>query len=139
MELIEAYFNEELSPEKKNEFERRITADPAFAEEMAFYLSSRQAAAAELEEDRSRLKGIYEQYKRRNVAEIRKQAPVRKLWPWAAAAAVLAGIIFGWYALFQPVSLPGVGRQVYKGEISKSRCNYGCQGRQFADWFTIVQ
>ena len=103
LELIEAYFNEELSAEQKSEFELRITADPAFADETAFYLSSKQAAAAELGENRSRFKGIYQEYKQGNVAEVRKVAPLRKLWPWVAAAAVLAGIILGWYTFFQPV------------------------------------
>ena len=104
LELIEAYFNEELSAEQKSEFELRITADPAFADETAFYLSSKQAAAAELGENRSRFKGIYQEYKQGNVAEVRKVAPLRKLWPWVAAAAVLAGIILGRYTFFQPVS-----------------------------------
>ena len=104
LELIEAYFNEELSAEKKSEFGQRITEDPAFAEETAFYLSSRQAAASELEENRSRFRTIYQQYKQGNAAEVRKVTPLRKLWPWVAAAAVLAGIILGWYIFFQPVS-----------------------------------
>jgi len=104
LELIEAYFNEELPAEKKSEFEQRITEDPAFAEEAAFYLSSRQAAASELEENRSKFKAIYQQYKHENVAEVRKVTPLRKLWPWVAAAAVLAGVIFGWSTFFQPVS-----------------------------------
>ena len=104
LELIEAYFNEELSAEKKSEFERRITEDPFFAEETAFYLSSRQAAAAELQENRARLRRVYEQYKQGKPADVPKQSPVRKLWPWVAAAAVLAGIILGWYIFFQPAT-----------------------------------
>ena len=104
LELIEAYFNEELSAEKKSEFERRITEDPAFAEETAFYLSSKDAAAAELAESRSRFKTIYQQYKQGNAGEVREMTPLRKLWPWMAAAAVLAGIILGWYIFFRPVS-----------------------------------
>ena len=104
LELIEAYFNEELSAEQKSEFELRITADPAFADETAFYLSSKQAAASELEENRNRFKGIYQQYKQGNVQQVGKVTPIRKLWPWVAAAAVLAGIILGWYTFFQPVS-----------------------------------
>ena len=39
LELIEAYFNNELAQERKSEFDRRIISDPAFAEEVAFYLS----------------------------------------------------------------------------------------------------
>ena len=104
LELIEAYFNEELSAEKKSEFEQRIINDPAFAEETAFYLSSMRAAAVELEESRSKFKEIYQQYKQENPAAVRRVAPLRKLWPWVAAAAVLAGVIFGWSTFFQPGS-----------------------------------
>ncbi len=104
LELIEAYFNEELSAEKKSEFERRITEDSAFAEETAFYLSSRQAAAAELGENRNRFREIYQQYKQQNAGVASKVSPLRKLWPWVAAAAVMAGIILGWYLFLQPAS-----------------------------------
>jgi len=125
LELIEAYFNEELSAEKKSEFEQRITEDPAFAEETAFYLSSRQAAAAELEESRSRLRGTYEQYKQDNVPNVRKLSPLRKLWPWVAAAAVLAGVILGWYAFFQPVSLPGLADNYIKEKFHELSVDMG--------------
>lgn len=95
LEYIEAYFNEEFTPEKKREFEQRITADPVFAEEIAFYLSSKQAIATVAMEQRERFKEVYAEYKRE--AHVKKQpALIRKLWPWAAAAALLAGIIFGW-------------------------------------------
>ena len=55
LEYIEAYFNEELSPEEKKEFEQRIISDPVFAEEVAFYLSSKQAAAAEMTERKGKV------------------------------------------------------------------------------------
>jgi hypothetical protein len=104
LEYIEAYFNKELVSEKKREFEQRIIADPEFAEEIAFYLSSKQAAATDMMEERQRFKEIYTQYKQDSQAGGQK-AMVRKLWPWlAAAAAVLAGIIFGWNVWFKPDS-----------------------------------
>lgn len=105
MEYIETYFNEELSPERKKEFEQRITGDPVFAEEVAFYLSSKQAAIAELTKERERFKEIYTQYKQGSYAGRQKPALVRRLWPWlTAAAAVLAGIIFGWNVWLKPAS-----------------------------------
>lgn len=93
LDYIESYFNEELTPEKKSEFEQRIIADPVFAEEIAFYVSSKQAIAAVAEEQRERFKEVYTTYKQ----NVQKQQPslLRKLWPWAAAAAIVAGIIFG--------------------------------------------
>lgn len=104
LEYIEAYFNEELSPEKKREFEQRITTDPVFAEEIAFYLSSKQAAVTEVIEERERFKDIYTKYKHGNHAEKPQPALLQKLWPWAAAAAVLAGIIFGLNVWLKPAS-----------------------------------
>jgi tetratricopeptide (TPR) repeat protein len=93
LDYIESYFNEELTPEKKSEFEQRIIADPVFAEEIAFYLSSKQAIATVVSEQRKRFKEVYTTYKQ----NAQKQQPslVRKLWPWTAAAAILAGIVFG--------------------------------------------
>ena len=99
LELIEAYFNDELAQERKGEFDRRIISDPAFAEEVAFYLSTKEAAAAELEENRFRLAELYKQHKQGNIAGGR-QAPLRKLWPWAAAAAMIAGILIIGYLFF---------------------------------------
>jgi tetratricopeptide (TPR) repeat protein len=98
MEFIEAWFNAQLSPERKKEFEQRITTDPAFAEETAFYLSLRQGAAHEMMEERERFKPVYEQYKRGVHTNKPQPVMMRKLWPWVAAAAVMAGIIFGWNA-----------------------------------------
>ena len=103
LEYIETYFLEELSPERKKEFEQRIITDPAFADEAAFYLSSKQVATAEMTKEKERFKEIYAQYKQDNQAERQKPALLRKLLPWAAAAAVLAGIIFGWNVWLRPV------------------------------------
>ena len=114
LELIEAYFNNELAQDRKNEFDRRITTDPVFAEEVSFYLSSKQVAAAELEENRSRLAVLYKQHKQGNFTGGRRNPPLRQLWPWVAAAAVLAGVIFGWYTWFQPVSLPSLADKYIK-------------------------
>ncbi|MGZ8511282.1 MAG: hypothetical protein ACXWWA_12930, partial [Chitinophagaceae bacterium] len=68
LEYIEEYFNEQLSAERKSEFEQKVAADPTFAEEIAFYLSSKQAAAAEMIEERERFKESYTKYKQGNRA-----------------------------------------------------------------------
>jgi len=101
---IEAYCNKELSPEEKKEFEQRIISDPVLAEEMAFYLSSREAAAAEIAKEKERFKIVYQQYKQDGHPGRQQRGLVRKLIPWAAVAAVLAGIIFSWNSLFTPAS-----------------------------------
>ena len=103
LEYIETYFNEEFSPERKKEFEQKITGDPVFAEEVAFYLSSKEAAIAELTKERERFKEIYTQ--QGSHAGRKQPAGVRKLWPRiAAVAAILAGIILGWNVWLKPAS-----------------------------------
>lgn len=104
MEYIETYFNLELSPERKKEFEQRIITDPVFAEETAFYLSLKQEAANEMREERERFKVVYERHKQDIHIDKPQPALLRKLWPWIAAAAVLAGIIFGWNVWLKPAS-----------------------------------
>ena len=106
LNYMEAYFNRELPSESEREFEQKITGDPAFAEEVAFYLSSRQAAAAEMMEQKERLKVVYEQYKQGKHTNSHQPAILRRFFPWVAAAAVLAGIIFGLNVWFKPGS-PG--------------------------------
>ncbi len=104
LEYIEEYFNEQLSAERKSEFEQKVAADRMFAEEIAFYLSSKQAAATEMIEKRERFKELYTKYKQDNRAGRQQATLLRKLWPWAAAAAVLAGIVFGLSVWLKPVS-----------------------------------
>lgn len=104
LEYIETYFNGELSQERKSEFEQRIIVDPVFAEEVAFYLSTKEVAIAEIRKEKERFKEIYKQYKKGNQADLNKPGLLRKLLPWAAAA-ILAGIIFfGWSVWFKPDS-----------------------------------
>ncbi len=104
IEYIEAYFNQQLSGERKKEFERRVITDAVFAEEVAFYLSSKEAAAGEIAKEKEKFKGIYAQYKHGNHTSGQRPALVRKFWPWVAAAAMLAGIIFSWNAWLKPAS-----------------------------------
>ena len=111
MEYIEAFFNEELSAERKKEFEQKIVADPVFAEEVAFYLSSKQAAHEEMKEEREKLRLLYNQRKHSNHIVRPQPALVRRLLPWAAAAAVLVAIVFSWYAWFKPVSPAGMAEK----------------------------
>ncbi len=107
LEYMEAYFNGDLSSESKSEFEKKIISDPGFAEEVAFYLTLKKAAASVITEERERFKPIYEQYKEEIPKETtRKSIIIRKLWPWIAAAAILAGVIFGWNVWFGQAS-PG--------------------------------
>lgn len=93
LEYIDNYFKKELTPEESGQFEQRITDDPAFAEEVAFYLSTRETLGAQLgAEKKERFRTIYVQ----KTPEVRMN-PVRKIWPYIAAVAAVAVIVLGIY------------------------------------------
>jgi tetratricopeptide (TPR) repeat protein len=93
---IEDYFKGELSTEERMKFDQKISDDPAFAEEVVFYCSVLDAVKAELaEEKKQQFRKIYEDGKVRDKKV--KPAFVKRLWPYMAAAAVLAGLIVGIY------------------------------------------
>ena len=97
LDYIDRFFKGELSPEELTEFEQRIKDDPAFAEEVTFYASAFQTIKNDItEEKKKRFREIYEQ----GDHHAARPKPIRKLWPYLAAAAVIAGIIFGAYLLF---------------------------------------
>src|ERR1022692_1966870 len=99
-DYIESYFNNDLPAAGKEQFEQKIITDSAFAEEVAFYYSAWQTAKNELaEEKKKRFAEIYQQ----NIS-VQKPGITIKLWKYAAAAAVVAGIIFGSYLYIKPVS-----------------------------------
>jgi len=100
LEYIDNYFNGELSADEVRQFEQKIADDPAFAEEVADYLSMLQAATEQLREEKKKgFREIYQQNKPAKTVSI-----VRKLWPSVAVAALLAGIFFGWQLFNKPVS-----------------------------------
>lgn len=114
LSYIEKYFNGEVSEENKKEFEQRIIAEPDFAAQVAFYLSSKQAAAAEMKAERERLRETYTKYKQDNRTHKGQPGIVRKLWPWVAVAAVMAGIVIGFNIWFKPVSPAALADQFIK-------------------------
>src|SRR5882757_11212903 len=96
---IEAYFKREMSAGEIRQFEQLILEDPAFAEEVAFYLSARHVAQDQGEEERKqRFREIY----RRKPSS----RPLRTIGRsgWYIAAAVFAALIFGWYLYQRPVA-----------------------------------
>lgn len=103
LDYIDHYFQGAQRPEEITEFERRISEDPAFAEEVAFYLSAKQALKEELaEKKKSRFKEIYARTDPDSF--LQKEKPVRRLWPYMAAAAMVAGLIVCWYLFIKPAS-----------------------------------
>ena len=96
LEYIDDYFKGLLTAEKKNEFEQRVLSDPSFAEELAFYLNAQAILKEELaEEKKARFRELYRQDQPDDV----RRSPVKRLWPYLAAASVLVVAAAVWLIL----------------------------------------
>ena len=83
------------------QFDEKIQQNPVFAEQVAFYCITIQEIKKQVaEEKKQRFRKIYNQ---RNNNKVTGMPLVRKWWPYIAAAAVLAGIIFGLLIFNKPV------------------------------------
>jgi tetratricopeptide (TPR) repeat protein len=108
-ELIENYFTGSPDPDQTRAFETRITTDSAFAEEVAFYLSI-QSLAGEVyqSEKKQQFLELYQKGHATETTTMRvstwstptqsRTTPVRRIIYYVAAAATVAGIIFGIYS-----------------------------------------
>jgi tetratricopeptide (TPR) repeat protein len=106
-DYIESYFTSSLTTDRAREFEKRIESDPAFAEEVAFYLSALKVSRETTQSEKKlHFKEIYQKNYGSGTTPVRKVTgtPVRKLVYYIAAAAVVTGIVFGIRTLIQPVS-----------------------------------
>lgn len=103
LDYIDNYFAGALSGEEMTEFSRKVETDPAFAHEVSFYLSMFRAVKDEGKQERkARFQQIYAQ----SLAGRRRPGTsVRRIWQFAAAAAVLALAVLSVMYL-----LPGSGR-----------------------------
>jgi tetratricopeptide (TPR) repeat protein len=108
LEYIDDYFKGLLTADQKKEFEQRILSDPSFAEELAFYLNAQAILKDEVEEEKkARFRELYRQNPPVDAGAdpgadtaggpvVRRLSPVRKLWPYLAAASVLILIVAAW-------------------------------------------
>jgi hypothetical protein len=93
LEYIDAYFQNTLSPEEKKFFEKRCIEDNDFAQEVAFYVTSRQVIREELlQQKKEQWKGSNADYKKISSATIKK-INFNAWLPYAAAASVLLAIV----------------------------------------------
>jgi hypothetical protein len=96
IDYIDDYFNHVLSPEERAAFEQRCLEDEGFAEEVGWYIASRQRVQQELNEQR---KERWLRLEAENTREYgsAKVAPMKRWLGWAAAAAcIIAAIIVFW-------------------------------------------
>jgi len=101
LEYIDAYFQRMLDPEEIKRFERKITEDKEFADEVAFYLSAKQSLKAEA--DREKKEWFRELLaQQRPLIDINQYRSAKRIWIYrvSAAAAVIVCAFFAWYFFF---------------------------------------
>lgn len=113
---IDSYFRGELTPEESAAFDQKIQHDPGFADEVAFYCSSMQVAREQVAADKKkRFRALWQdqgdtlqQAPLRQAQRDRKPAVIKSLKRWLAAAAVVAGLLIGWYFYMRPAAPGGL-------------------------------
>jgi tetratricopeptide (TPR) repeat protein len=118
LEYIDNYFKGELPAEESSKFENRLTGDHEFAEQVAFYLTTHQLALDQLEEQKKqRFRAIYESKK-----ISKPKTPLKKIWQYAAAAAIIIGIVIGAEFLYTKSSVQRIsendGQNLFEQEMS---------------------
>jgi len=107
LEYIDAYFNQQLSPEEATRFEQRISEDSHFADEVAFYLSAKQALKEQVSHEK---KEWFRQLLAQNSSlnESDHTGRVKRIWTYrvSAAAAILVCVFFAWYLFFSRSASP---------------------------------
>jgi TolA-binding protein len=98
LEYIDTYFNGAMSAPEKEAFEGRCESDPAFVEEVAFYVSARANVKATLHEQRKKeFDDLYLELSKKNNSS--SSGTVRKMFPYIAAVAACVLLFWG-YQLF---------------------------------------
>lgn len=112
LDYIDDYFTGEPDSVRTREFEERISSDPAFAEDVAFYISAQQTGGeASRIVKKEHFKEIYQKGRHSS------PTPVRKLLYYIAAAAVIGGIIFGTYTITNSSSPGELADQYIKDNL----------------------
>jgi len=102
LEHIDDYFQGTLNPAEASDFEKAISSDPEFAKEVAFYLGSVGSVKDALNsQKKARFRQIYDA-SRMVVADqlVPSRSPgasIRKMWKYAAAAAVFSAVLVSIY------------------------------------------
>jgi tetratricopeptide (TPR) repeat protein len=107
LEYIDAWFKHTLSGEEQKQFEKKISEDKVFAEEVAFYLAAKQVLNEEvIQEKKEWFRELAARHS--SITPIIKQAPVKKIiiYRLAAAAAIIGVIFLSWYLFLQKPASP---------------------------------
>ena len=99
LEYIENYFSDKLSYDDKEAFERRCESDTAFAQEVSFYILTRQQLQTELlQKKRSE---FIEQYHELSGTSSESLSDSRTWFSYVAAAAACVLILIAYLTFFQ--------------------------------------
>jgi len=121
LEYIDGYFKGEFSPVQKMEFEKKLAEDPQFADDVAFYISTRQVSRDLVkEEKKQKFKKIYDDYNKEA-----KVVPMRRVWTYAAAAAVVVLVFFGWFMFTETETPHQMADQYIKSKFQTLGVNMG--------------
>jgi len=137
LEYIESYFQQTLNPEERKLFEARCEQDEAFAQEVAFYVTTRQALREELVAQKQvqwkEEKNAEEEKHTEEEKSIEEELPslarakrsVLRTWGAYAAAAclVLAASVYLFEATSSPRKLAGVYIEKNYSQISQEMGN----------------
>ena len=92
LEYIDDFFKSSPTAEQKKEFDQKIISDHAFAENVAIYFSANEAARELVAtEKKENFRRLYSQAA--PIETVSSKTPVRNLWRYAAAAAILISIV----------------------------------------------
>ena len=103
LSYIEDYFTGRLSATEKQAFEDKCAADPAFAGEVAFYISTRDRLKQELhQQKKNEFDKLYTQL------AAQPKPLIRRIYPYIAAAAACLILFIGWRLFFAQPSMQNI-------------------------------
>jgi tetratricopeptide (TPR) repeat protein len=118
LEYIDEYFQGIPVPGATREFEKRVTQDPEFANDVAFYLASKQAIKQQsADQKKSRFKDIYAL--NTPGAIMPKPKLIRTLWPYMAVAAMVTGLVICWHIFIKPPSTQQLAQNYITENLGK--------------------
>src|SRR6476469_3329566 len=124
LEYIDEYFQGIPLPGATREFEKRVSEDPEFANDVAFYLASKQAIKQQsVDQKKTRFKEVYALNS--PVVTMSKPTLIRTLWPYIAFAALITGLIICWNVFIKPPSTQQLAQNYITKNLGKLGVSMG--------------
>jgi tetratricopeptide (TPR) repeat protein len=123
LDYIDDYFGREPSPEEARQFEKRIQEDPAFASDVAYYLSARITLKEVNAEERK--EGFRELYQQTAAPAKIRRMHTRRWRPVLAAASLIAVIVLCWTLFIRRESGPELADQYIRQNLDQMSVRMG--------------